>query len=277
MSEPAAFTVIGASGFIGSALVQRLLTDGHAVLQPQRDTDDLFNRPLGHVVYAAGVTADFRERPFDTLRANTGLLADVLERAEFDSLLYLSSARVYRHAASTLEDAAIALQPHDPEDLYDLTKLAAEALCHASRRQPVHVVRLSNVVGADFGSKNFLTELIRSACDSGHIALRSALHSEKDYVLLADVIDLLPRIALGGRQRCYNLGAGRNLTHAEVVQTIVACTGARLSTLPEAAAVVSPALDITLLQSEFGFAPRNVLDSIPHLVADYQKHHRTIA
>ena len=29
MSEPAAFTVIGASGFIGSALVQRLLTDGH--------------------------------------------------------------------------------------------------------------------------------------------------------------------------------------------------------------------------------------------------------
>ena len=277
MSEPVNFTVIGASGFIGSALVQRLLTDGHEVLQPQRDTDELFNRPLGHVVYAAGVTADFRERPFDTLRANTGLLADVLDRAEFDSLLYLSSARVYRHGAHTREDAAIALQPHDPEDLYDLTKLAAEALCHASRRQPVRVVRLSNVVGADFGSKNFLTELIRSACDSGHIALRSALHSEKDYVLLADVIDLLPRIALGGRQRCYNVGAGRNHTHAEVVQAIVACTGARLSTLPEAAAVVSPVLDITLLQREFSFAPRTVLDAIPRLVADYQQHHRTIA
>ena len=270
------FTVIGASGFIGSALVERLLADGHDVLQPARGATELFARPLGHVIYAAGMTADFRERPFDTLRANTSLLADVLERAEFDTLLYLSSARVYRHATHTREDAAIALQAHDPEDLYDLTKLTAEALCHASAR-PVRVVRLSNVVGADFTSKNFLTELIRSACDSGHITLRSALHSAKDYVLLADVIDLLPRIALGGQQRCYNLGAGRNLTHAEVVQAIVACTGARLSTLTGAAAVVSPALDITRLRGEFGFAPRTVLDALPLLVADYQQHHRTTA
>jgi nucleoside-diphosphate-sugar epimerase len=271
------FTVIGAGGFIGSALVARLLADGHEVQQPARGASELFTGPLGHVIYAAGVTADFRERPFDSLRANTSLLADVLERAEFDSLLYLSSARVYRHATHTREDAAIALQPHDPEDLYDLTKLTAESLCQASRRQPVRVVRLSNVVGADFGSKNFLTELIRGACDGGHIALRSAPHSEKDYVLLADVVDILPRIALSGRQRCYNLGAGRNLTHAQVVQAIVACTGARLSTLPGASAVVFPALDTTRLSNEFGFSPRAVLAALPLLIADYQKHHRTSA
>jgi nucleoside-diphosphate-sugar epimerase len=265
------FTVIGASGFIGSALSARLRAAGEAVFEPARGAVELFTQPLGHVVYAAGVTADFRERPFDTLRANTGLLADVLERARFDSLVYLSSARVYRHSEVTSEAAAITLRPRDPEDLYDLTKLTGEALCHASGRSRVRVVRLSNVVGLDFASKNFLSELIRSACDRGHIELRSAPQSAKDYVLLDDVLDLLPRIALSGRHDCYNLGSGLNLTHAEIVGAIVSRTDAKLSVTTDAAAVVSRPVDINRIRDEFGFEPRPVLDYIPHLIDAYRQ------
>jgi nucleoside-diphosphate-sugar epimerase len=265
------FTVIGASGFIGSALSVRLRAAGEAVFEPARGAVELFTQPLGHVVYAAGVTADFRERPFDTLRANTGLLAEVLERARFDSLVYLSSARVYRHADHAGEAARIALQPGDPEDLHDLTKLTGEALCHASGRERVRVVRLSNVVGPDFASKNFLFELIRSACDSGRIELRSALHSAKDYVLLEDVLDLLPRIALSGRRDCYNLGSGRNLTHTEIVGAIASRTNAKLSVVANAAAVLYCPVDISRIRDEFGFEPRPVLDYIPHLIDAYRQ------
>lgn len=263
-------TVIGASGFIGSALARRLKDGGHTVFEPERGAAELFARPLGQVFYAAGVTADFRERPFDTLRANTGVLADLLERGAFDSLLYLSSARVYRHAAHSGEDAAIALRPGDPEDLYDLTKLTAESLCRVSGRQNVRVVRLSNVVGPDFRSRNFLFDLIRSACDDGQIHLRSALRSAKDYVHLSDVLDLLPRIAKSGGHACYNLGAGRSLTHAEIAGAIVARTGATLSVADNAPATVPRALDVRRLQREFAFAPRSVLDYIPRLVDDYR-------
>ncbi len=153
---------------------------------------------------------------FDTLRANTSLLADLLEKADFDALVYLSSARIYRHAEHTGEEAAIFVRPGDPEDLYDLTKLAGEALCNASNRSNVRVVRLTNVVGPDFTSKNFLIDLIRNACDDGEVNLHTAPQSEKDYVRLEDVLDLMPQIVISGRHTCYNFGSGRNLSHSEL-------------------------------------------------------------
>lgn len=267
------FTIIGSSGFIGSALATRLESNGEAVYRPARGSAEIFHRPLGHVIYAAGVTADFRTRPFDTLRANTSLLADVLERAGFESLLYLSSARIYRHADSSREDAAIALKPTEPEDLYDLTKLTAEALCSASGRAGVRVVRLTNVVGEDFDSKNFLYDLVRTACDRGEIELRSSPQSSKDYVLLDDVLDMLPRLSCTGRHACYNLGSGRNVTHAGLLEAIAACTGARWRVAEGSLATVSSRpIDIARLQTEFSYSPRPVLEYLPRLIAAYRKH-----
>jgi nucleoside-diphosphate-sugar epimerase len=264
------FTVIGGSGFIGSALATRLRAQGHAVTTPVRGAPGLTAAPLGHVIYAAGVTADFRSRPFDTLRANTTLLADLLEQAHFESLLYLSSARLYRHAETGAEDAAICVRSQDPEDLYDLTKLAGEALCHASGRAQVRVARLTNVVGADFRSQNFLFDLIRAACDRGHVELRSAPASAKDYVLLDDVLEMLPRIALQGRATCYNLGGGRNLRHDEVLAPLLAASGARLSVCEDAPVIGGPAVDIGRLIREFGYTPGAVLPLIPELVQQYR-------
>ncbi|MGH8035149.1 MAG: NAD-dependent epimerase/dehydratase family protein [Lysobacterales bacterium] len=263
------FTVIGTSGFIGGALAASLRADKQTVFAPARGSADLFTAHLGHVIYAVGVTANFRVRPFDTLRANTGLVAELLERAEFESFLYLSSARIYRHAEHCGEEAAIFVRPADLEDLYDLTKLTAEALCHASGRGSVRVARLSNVVGPDFRSPNFLFDLIRSACDTGRVELRSAPESAKDYVLLQDVLDMLPRIATAGCHPCYNLGAGCNLTHAELLEPILAATGAKLAVRENAPLSVTPAIEIVRLKNEFGFRPGLVLPQIPRLVHEY--------
>jgi nucleoside-diphosphate-sugar epimerase len=265
------FTVIGGKGFVGGAVVARLCADGHDVFVPERGDPFLLQRPLGHVIYAAGVTADFRSRPFDTMRAHVGFLAELLEHARFDSLLYLSSARIYRRAENAQEDAPIALRSEDPEDFYDLTKLAGEALCHASGRRNVRVARLANVIGHDFRSANFVFDLIRSACCDGCVELRSALDSEKDYVLVDDVVDVLPKIALFGQHRCYNIAAGFNTPHAWIVGAIAATTGATCTVIPGAPRIASPPIDIRRLQAEFGFAPQEVLSEIPTLVNEYKK------
>jgi nucleoside-diphosphate-sugar epimerase len=264
------YTVIGASGFIGAALAERLESLGEHVYRPARGSEQVFTRPLGHLICAAGVTSDFRTRPFDTLRANTSLIADLLERADFETLLYLSSARIYRHAERTDEDASIHLRPADPEHLYDLTKLTGEALCHVSGRSDVRVVRLTNVVGPNFNSGDFLFTLIRSACDKGSIHLRTGLRSEKDYVRLDDVLDLVPRIATSGKHACYNLGAGRNLTHADIVGAIMTRSAARLVVAPDAPEVLSRTIDVARLAGEFDFRPRPVLEYISQLVNDYR-------
>lgn len=264
------FTVIGASGFIGRALVMDLLRQGVDVWAPARGDGGIFERELGHVVYAAGVTADFRSRPFDTIRANTGLVADILERAHFDSLLYLSSARVYRHADSTREDASIFVRPTDPEDLYDFSKLTAEALCRASGRPSVRVARLSNVVGSDRNSRNFLPELIRRACVDGRIVLATALDSEKDYIALSDVIEQIGNICRSGRFECYNLCSGANLSHRQLVDEIARITGATVVAADDAPRVAHPVIDVSRLREEFSYRPTPVLGLIAALVNDYR-------
>jgi nucleoside-diphosphate-sugar epimerase len=257
-------TVIGGGGFIGAALAARLRARGDDVWCPPRDAV-LNNRPLGQVYYCAGVTGDFLGRPFDTLQAHVGLLTTLLECAEFSSLVYLSSTRVYRRGGHGREDQPLVVDPTDPQDLYDLTKLAAESLCATCGRQGVRVARLSNVVGQDFASANFLYELLRGACEQGEIRLRSALDSHKDYIVLDDVLDLLPRIAMGNHG-CYNVAAGLDLPHHAIVDVLVQRTGARLVVEPHAPRLAPPLVDTSRIRGEFGFEPRPAIDYIAALV-----------
>jgi len=64
------------------------------VICPTRD-ESLDGRDLGHIIYCIGITADFRRRPHDTITAHVTKLQEVLTRTSFESLVYLSSTRVY--------------------------------------------------------------------------------------------------------------------------------------------------------------------------------------
>ena len=89
------FTVFGATGFIGANLVAHLSRRGHEVRCPKRDLPIEAGDHLGHVIYAIGLTANFRSRPYETVEAHVGLLSRLLQTSCFDSWLYLSSTRVY--------------------------------------------------------------------------------------------------------------------------------------------------------------------------------------
>lgn len=261
------YTVLGASGFIGRHLVAALVREGHQVCTPVKGSEEIFGQPLGHVIYCVGLTADFRTRPFDTVRAHVTLLGDVLEKAEFDSLLYLSSTRVYARSGSGTEQANIPVDVHDPSDLYNITKLAGESLCRSCGRMGVRIARLSNVIGNDSGSENFLFALIREAL-SGRIVLQSDPASSKDYILLSDVVSLLPRIATSGNDFIYNVASGRNLAHANIVKALIGLTACQYEVLKGAPRHDFPVIDISRIQAEFGFSPTSVLDQLPYLLAD---------
>ena len=79
------FTVFGSSGYIGSHLVRHLIASGEEVATPMRGAP-IGETHLGHVVYAIGLTADFRTRPFDTMAAHVTRLADILLILLLDSL-----------------------------------------------------------------------------------------------------------------------------------------------------------------------------------------------
>ncbi|MGY4334564.1 nucleoside-diphosphate-sugar epimerase [Bradyrhizobium sp. LB7.2] len=264
------FTIIGGAGFIGSRIGIFLAEQNTKCFVPDRMEVTALRGDLGHVVYCAGTTSDFRQRPFDTMEAHVCLLNKILRDHDFESLTYFSSTRVYIHSDHADEDAVLSVQPGNPGDLFNLSKLAGKSLCRQSGRSNVRSIRVSNVVGEDFLSRNFLFDLMHEAKSAGQIVLRSSLASEKDYIHISDVVAMTVSIARSGASPLYNLAAGSNLTNEQIVAEIRSEIPADLKVVPGAPTVKFQPIDISRAVGEFGFSPAPVLPYIRQLAAQYR-------
>lgn len=259
------FTVLGASGFVGKRLSKAL--EGEVYAPSRQDENALFQGDLGHVFYCIGLTANFREHPFDTVEAHVCLLRRILERAQFESLTYLSSTRVYEGAATTDEDSTLQVSPAHPGHLYNLSKLMGESLCLASGRK-TRVARLSNVFGAGM-RQSFLSQVLAEAASSGAIRFLSAPASAKDYVSLSDVVRWLPRIALHGTHATYNLASGSNTSNAEIAR-LLQRKGVSVGYTADAPEWSFPPIDIRRLTQEFGAAQHRLPDEFDALFDSFK-------
>ncbi len=263
------FTILGARGFIGSRLASSLQKNGVDIFTPERADNEILSRDLGHVIYAIGLTANFRSRPFDTVRAHVSVLTDILDKGNFESFTYLSSTRVYQRSENSTPGSLLLVDPTDPSDLYNLTKLTGESICLNSGKLNTRVVRLSNVIGVgSSNSQNFIDSIIHEAL-TGKLSLKSAPDSSKDYIKIDDVISILPQIAIHGHQKIYNLAAGKNITHLEWTDQIAAILGCRIDYALNAPSQIFPPINIENLVDEFSFNPGCALDILPALIKQH--------
>jgi nucleoside-diphosphate-sugar epimerase len=252
------FTVVGADGILGSISARFLEAEGYEVYRFPRAAP-ISDDALGHVLFAAGVTADFRSRPFDTMDGHVGLVTSFLRTANFESLLYFSSTRLYEHADTTRENANISVNPERADDLYALSKLAGEAVCLNAGRKNVRIARLSNVVVPGMArSDTFIGALCREAL-KGQIVLQSAASSGKDYLWIEDMLQWVRRIATTGTSHMYNVASGSNIEHGTWAKAISTATGCSLQMTESEPKHVFPAILVERLQNEF---PRNVRDPL---------------
>ena len=232
------------------------------------------------MIYAIGVTADFRTRPFETMEAHVSVLCEILRDARLDSLTYLSSTRLYGGAASTGEGTDFRVNPADPDDFYNLSKLAGEALCLAQPNKAVRIARLSNVYANEFqeaaaDTQNFLDSVLYDAVTDRRVVLRTALESAKDYVAIDDVCQAISQIALSGTERIFNVAAGQNTSHAQLARALTALTGCSVEVAPLAPKILFPIIDTARLSNLFttmgeDWSPASLLDRLPHLTAEPQ-------
>ena len=249
------FSIFGASGFIGARLVAHLRQQGHEVAAFGRDDLPASGAALGHAIYCIGLTANFRSNLTGTARAHVGLLADTLDAYRFESFLYLSSTRVYAGNASTSEDAPLLVQPNSADQVYNISKLAGEALCLAQAGPDHRVVRLSNVMGHGDAPVNFLPSLLDEARSTGKLVVRTSPQSSKDYVDIDDVCRMIERIVLSGKRRLYNVASGINTSNQKIAELIERHLGCSVAFAPGAPDVRFPPIDITLIRKEFAFSP----------------------
>lgn len=271
MSEPARATVIGGRGFIGSHLVAELERLGTACWIPKPDDAELRTRTLGAVYYCAGVNAASRQPAIDAQRAHVAQLADILANGAFDSLLYLSSTRVYLDADGGDEEAPLRVRPLLRDQLFNITKLAGEAVCFADARPAVRVARVSNVVGPGARAVNFLPSIIGDAIGTRRVLLRSALDSAKDYLSIGDCVRALVTISARGTERLYNVASGVNLTHEQFTAILARLTDARIEVAPLSPQIVFPVVNVTRLRRLVQEPPENVLELFEDLVRTYKE------
>lgn len=261
------FTVFGSSGFIGRHLSRYLRDQGMEVHTPPRGTDNLRGQRLGHVIYAIGLTGNFRQRPDAAVEAHVNTLQRMMAEADFDSWLYLSSTRVYGNLAGderANEDAVLRVKP-GADSLYDLSKLLGESICLGNDAGTVRVARLSNVYGTGQSVDTFLGSIIAELAATGAVAFRESSASSKDYVAIDDAVSILHKIAIGGRERLYNVARGVAVSHLELAESIRQC-GYKAEFALNASSRCFPPIDCTRAASEFGEAKGDILKDLPSLI-----------
>jgi nucleoside-diphosphate-sugar epimerase len=256
------FTVLGASGFIGGALSTRLADAGHEVIRARRnELKSLQGNDLGHVFYSLGVD-DAHNNLHGAFEAHIAHLVEVLRHFTYSSVTYLSSTRLYLGAHSSREDADLIIRFDDENAIYNATKIAGERICFTTKHPAVRVVRLSNVIGFAPRGISLIPTLFKNAIKARGISLTISPLSAKDYIALDDVLDLLPRIAVQGTQRCYNMASGINITLGEIVAQIVRAFPSPVEWRADGETVIFPTIDVDRIRSEFSFLPRPPLEAL---------------
>ena len=290
--------VTGGCGFVGAALVRRLLAESYEVVVVddlsrgarenlgadqarvrviQRDVtqglDRIFASFQPQVVFhlaALHFIPDCDADPARCLRVNVDGTRSVLEAAAQlrgpVSLVVASSAAVYAPADGAHREQEDSL---GPVDVYGQSKRWAEELAAgfaARTGAAVGIARLFNVFGPGETNAHFIPSLI-SQMKAGKSVRLGNLSTKRDYVFVDDVADALLRLArygVEGRSATVNIGSGRAYAGDEVVEAVAGLAAAGVAPVTDPGRlrpVDRPMLlaDPTLAQKLLDWAPRTSL------------------
>ena len=270
--SPQKYTVLGAGGFIGSSLATALRATGADCHTPARGDADIFTQKLGYVFYCIGLTADYRQRPFDTVEAHVSLLSRILAQASFDKLIYLSSTRLYdgMSGEKCAEDAYLILNPANPRHLYDLSKALGENLCLTASNGRACVARLSGVYDSSPGAPGFLSGLLQRLSREREFVIDSESGVVRDYVSLRDTVQGLIKTSAGAESEIINIASGENVSNQDIADMLNA-EGCKVTLQRPSARENRPLCDITKLR-QLGIEPVPVRDYLRNYIKDRGSH-----
>ena len=221
--------VTGANGFIGSHLVPALRAAGYLVSTYSTRQGDIRNCTLdfegiGHVFHLAARTfvPDSWTDPLSFYEVNVLGTVNVLEfcRSQGASLTLVSSY-VYGPPAHLPISEDEPLRAFNP---YSHTKILAEETGLYYQRQfavPVTIIRPFNVYGPGQDRRFLIPSILWQAIDPGQAAIEVAdLCPRRDYIFIADLIDLLLRTAFRREGGVFNAGSGSSWAVGDVIALV---------------------------------------------------------
>jgi UDP-glucose 4-epimerase len=285
--------VIGGAGFIGSHLVELLVTRGRQVTVIDQETTpaqtlsegvcyvsgDYGDRDFLRVVlegkkeiidlaYATVPKTSF-ESPVNDIISNLPASVNLFEVAsslEIHKLIVVSSGGVVYGLSNNLPIPET--HPTNPISPYGITKLAVEKyafMFHRISSLPVILVRPSNAYGErqkPFTGQGFVATAIASILKGREIMIYGNQGTIRDYIHAKDLVrGIVATLEHGTPGSCYNIGTGRGKSNLEVLDAILPFARElglepRIKIIPaKAYDVPANVLDSTKLFNETGWKP----------------------
>jgi UDP-glucose 4-epimerase len=264
-----AILLLGGHGFIGTALAQRLRSEGEQVhVIGRQDVEQLgVLLPLcGTVVHLAssttpGTSAMNPELEIENLQLTLRFL-DLLRKQPDTHLVFFSSGgTVYGNPATlpVTEDAPLVPLSH-----HGAAKVAQEAFCQVLRAQghAVTILRPSNAYGPGQTMKNgfgLVRTMLKHARLGTPLQVWGDGENVRDYVYIDDIVDatlrLIRKPEVAG---VYNLGSGIGHSVNQVRALVERVTGLPVKAIGYAARGVdvrSVVLCCTQMESKLGWRP----------------------
>lgn len=263
--------VTGANGFIGHALVESLRSDMIAVRALGSQDGDIaeletllaLNEEIAHVVHLAGKTfiPDAWQNPAEFQRVNLGGTMNVLEfcRKHKIGLTYVS-AYLYGIPQFLPIPETAELNPNNP---YALSKCMAESACRFYADYydlAVTIIRPFNIFGLGQKAHFLIPEIISQVLAKQSIRLKD-LAPKRDYLYITDLIDAL-KLTFPKKKglSIYNIGFGKSLSVAEIIDEIQEVAGTTLPVISENLQreneIMDVYADISSAQKQLGWSPR---------------------
>ena len=303
--------VLGGTGFIGSHLVDALLTDGEQVRVLSRNPEP-YRAPLPQVDYRFGdfldasllekslegidvvihalsstVPSTSNKNPREDIRTNlestVGLL-DAMVKQGIPRVIFLSSGgTVYGNTAgSPIPENA----PLHPLSSYGIVKMAIEQYLlfyeHQSGLRPL-IFRPSNIYGprhGHIGVQGIISTFLAAMKREDPLNVWGDGSIVRDYLYIDDFVDVCMRALKSRETGIFNVGAGVGFS----IRDIIACVTKVVGTMPlvefnpgRPFDIASVILDISKAKKVFNWSPVVGLEEGIRRTWDWMKNHDKIS
>ena len=226
---PSRVVVIGAGGFIGSAICTRLAADKLPVLALTRKELDLL-KPEAAATLQRLLRADDSVVFVSALAPtrNNAMLIDNLRMAEavcaalaaqpVGHLVYVSSDAIYSDDANPVTERSC----QQPSSLHGVMHLAREIMLRAALKLPLAILRPTLIYGAKDPHNGYGPNRFRRLAAKGEaITLFGEGKEKRDHVHVDDVAALTSAVLQHRSTGTLNIATGRSASFREVAEMVV--------------------------------------------------------